>query len=233
MRRFKTAFKFLTLAEDADDFYLGPAGVAVLCWPLAGLALGFLLVLVNRAAEPYVPTEILAVLLFTVLVLATGGHHLAGMQKTLNILANKNALANSSDGWPIYGLVAVLLVVLFKTHAIAAIGESRALSLILAPLLARWSFMLLLFGTAPADISGARITGAVRSWHLIAASVASLGFALYFAGARALWVALPLSLIALGARSYLCRRQGGVSLANCGALIEVSEALGFTLFASL
>jgi adenosylcobinamide-GDP ribazoletransferase len=233
MRRFKTAFKFLTLAEDADNFYLGPANLAVLCWPLAGLALGFLLVLVNRAVEPYVPTEILALLLVTVLVLATAGHHLAGMQKTFNMLAEKNALVNSSEGWPIYGLLAVLLVVLFKTHAVAAIGESRALSLILAPLMARWSLIVFLFGNVPDDITGARITGAVRSWHLITASVASLGFALYFAGARALWVALPLSLIALVARSYLHRRQGGVSVANCGALIEVSEALGFTLFASL
>jgi hypothetical protein len=44
---------------------------------------------------------------------------------------------------------------------------------------------------------------------------------------------LCLSLFALLARGYLHRREGGISLANCGALIELSETLSFTLFASL
>ncbi|MGH7927018.1 MAG: adenosylcobinamide-GDP ribazoletransferase, partial [Candidatus Binatia bacterium] len=149
-------------------------------------------------------------------------------------LSKKASSGNSSDSGSMSGFLAVLLIVLFKTHAIAVIGENRALSLLLTPLLARWCLVLFLFGSRPsANDTGARIAESVRSWHLIVASVATLGFALFIAGEQALWVALALSVLALFARTYLHRKQGGVSLANCGALIALSEALSFTFFASL
>jgi cobalamin synthase len=229
-----TAFKFLTLADSTDEFDVGPAGLGILCLPLAGLLLGVILVLVNRALESYVASEVLAVLLLTILIIATGGHHLVGVQKTFSAWGKIDPTPNSSARWAVYGVLAVLLVVLFKTHSIEVIGESRGLSVLLTPLLARWSVLLFLFGSTPlADDAGAWIAGRVRSWHLLAASVATLGLAFFIANTQALWVALALSVTALLARGYLHRRQRGVSLANCGALIEVNEALGLTLFASL
>lgn len=227
-------FKFLTLADGSEKLDAGPAGVGILTLPLAGLLLGLVLVIVNRVIESYLASEVLAVLLLTISILATGGHHLAGLQSTLNTFSKKQPRASSTESWPIYGLLAVLLTVLFKTHSIEVIGESRTISLLLTPLLARWALVLFLFGSAPCpENAGARIAASVRSWHVILVSVATLGFALYIASAQALWVALSLSLLALLARSYLHHRQGGISLANCGALIEVSEALSLTLFASL
>ena len=210
------------------------AGVGVLCFPLAGLLLGLVLVFVNRVIAPYLSTEILALVLLMILILATGGHHLAGTQETFNTLPKTTSPSNSVDHWHIYGLIAVLLVVFFKVHSIEAIGESRAFSLLLTPLLARWSLVLFLFGsTTVAGDTVRRVVENVRSWHLVAATVMSLGFGFLIAGVPALWVALCLSLFALLARSFLQRREGGISLANCGALIEISEALSFTLFASL
>jgi adenosylcobinamide-GDP ribazoletransferase len=222
------------LAGDGSEVVAGRAGVAIGCFPLAGLILGLVLVLVNRVIAPYLSTEILAVVLLTILILATGGHHLAGTQETFNSLAKKNSRSNPSDHWHVHGLLAVLLVILFKVYSIEVIGESRAFSLLLSPLLARWSLVLFLFGsTAATDDAARRITENVRSWHLTVATVISVGLATFIAGVQALWVALCLSLFALLARGYLHRREGGISLANCGALIELSETLSFTLFASL
>ncbi len=230
----RATFNFLTLAESTNEFDAGPAGVGILGLPLAGLLLGLVLVVVNRAIESYLASEVLAVLLVTILILATGGHHLAGVQKTFGVWPRTDSLASAAEPWPFYGPLAVLLVVLFKTHSIEVIGESRAFSLLLTPLLARWALVLFLFGSTPlVDDAGARIAESVRSWHVILVSVATLGFALLVANTQALWVALSLSLLALLARSYLHRRQGGISLANAGALIEVNEALSLTLFASL
>jgi cobalamin synthase len=193
-----------------------------------------ILVLVNRALESYVASEVLAVLLLTVLIIATGAHHLVGLQKTFSAVGKTNSAPDSGENGALYGMIAVLLVVLFKSHSIEVTGESRGLSVLLTPLLARWSLLLFLFGSTPlTDDAGARIAERVRSWHLITASVATLGFAVFIASTQALWVALSLSLLALLARTYLHHRQGGVALANCGALIEVSEALSFTFFASL
>jgi adenosylcobinamide-GDP ribazoletransferase len=222
------------LAGGGNELVAGRVGLVVCCFPLAGLILGLVLVVVNRVIAPYLSTEILAVVLLMILILATGGHHLAGTQETFNTLPKKNSPSNPGDHSHVHGMLAVLLVILFKVHSIEVIGESRAFSLLLSPLLARWSLVLFLFGsTAATDDAARRIAENMRSWHLIVATVISVGLASFIAGVQALWVALCLSLFALLARAYLHRREGGISLANCGALIEVSEALSFTLFASL
>jgi cobalamin synthase len=192
------------------------------------------LLVVNRVIEPYLSSEILALVLLAIIILATGGHHLAGTQETFDRLSRTNTPVNAASQRQIYGLIAVLLVVLFKLRSIEVIAESRGLSLLLTPLLARWSLLLFLFGSTPTASNGARrLAKNVRPWHLIVATVLTLGFALFLATSKALWVALCLSLLALFARGYLHRREGGISLASCGALIELSEALSFTLFASL
>jgi cobalamin synthase len=225
------AFNYLTLADDASELHAGPAGIAVLSLPLAGLFIGLALMLVNRAAESYLASEILGFFLLTILIVATAGRHLSGLEKTFSRAAN--ASATSTNGRPLAGLLAVLLVVMFKAHAIALAGEIRAFSLLLTPLLARWSLLLFLYGAVPARANGAYIARGVKPWHLIAASVGSLGCGFLVAGEQALWIALALSLLALAARSYAQYREDGVSLAHCGAVIEIGEALSFTLFASL
>jgi adenosylcobinamide-GDP ribazoletransferase len=203
-------------------------------FPLAGLILGFVLLVVNRLIEPYLPSEILALVLLAINILSTGGRHLAATQETFDRLSRTSAPVNTASHRPIHGLVAVLLVVLFKLRSIEVIAESRGLSLLLTPLLARWSLLLFIFGSSSAAANGARrLTDNMRPWHLIVATVMTVGFALFLATSQALWVALCLSLLALFARSYLYRREGGISLASCGALIELTEAVSFTLFASL
>jgi adenosylcobinamide-GDP ribazoletransferase len=229
----EAAFNFLTLSDIDKELDAGPAGIGIICFPLAGLIMGFVLIAVNRLFEPYLPSEILALLLLAVLILATAGRHLAGTQKTFSASGRKIPAPNS-DRLQIHGLVAVLLILLFKSRAMEVVGEGRALSLLVTPLLARWSLVIFLFGATPATSdAGARIAQRVRSWHVIFASVASVGFALFIAGEHTLWIALALSVIALLMRGYLQRRRGGISLANCGALIDIGEALGFTLSASL
>ena len=228
------AFKVLTLSENAEPFDAGPAGTGVFCLPLMGVVLGVILVVMNLALEPYLASEVLAVLLLTIWIVATAGRHFSGLQKTFATWGKTNSVVHSSERGAVQGVLAVLIVVLFKSHSLEVIGESRGSSLLLTPLLARWSLLLFLFGSTPlGDGVSARIVGQIRSWHLVAATVATLGLALFFASNHALWVALSLSLLALLARSYLHHRNGGVSLAHCGALIEVNEALSLTIFASL
>jgi adenosylcobinamide-GDP ribazoletransferase len=230
----RDTFRFLTLADSAGELDFGRAGLGVLSLPLAGLLLGVVLVIVNRVIEPYLSSEILAVVLVAILVLATGGHFLAGTQTTFDTLPRIRPDIDSPGHWRIYGLLAVLLVVLLKIRSIEVIGDIRGASLLLTPLLARWSLVLFLFGSSAADDDASqRIAENVRSWHVVVSSIIALGVTLFIAGALALWVALFLSLFALLARTYLHRRTGGISLANCGAVVELSEALGFTLFASL
>jgi cobalamin synthase len=226
------AFNFLTLSGDEREFYAGPAGVGVLALPLAGMVIGVALMFLNRAAESYLASEILGALLLTVLIIATAGRHLSGLEKTF--ARPQASLPRPAGDWPLAGVLAVILVMMFKAHSIALSGESRSFTLLLTPLLARWSLLLFLFGsTASADDGAAQLAQRVRPWHLILASVATVGFTFLIAGHHGLWIALLLSILALAARSYFHYHEGGISLAGGGALIEIGEALSFTLFASI
>jgi adenosylcobinamide-GDP ribazoletransferase len=227
-------FRLLTKAGSAGEVGLGRSGVGVLYFPLAGLILGLVLAFINRIVSPYLPTEILAAALVTILVLATAGHHLVGTQITFNNLPKRDLSVSSTDRRQLYGMLAVLLIIVFKIHSLEVIGESRAFSLMLTPLFARWSLLLFLFGSgAVAEDTAQAVAESTRSWHLVLASAMILGLALFAAGVQALWVALFLSVFALLARAYLVRFAGGISVANCGALIELGETLSFTLFTSL
>ncbi len=227
----KPVFKLIGAADEIDQ---APSHIGALRFPLVGLVLGLLLMIINRALEPYLPSEILAVALLAILLLATGCRHMAGTQETFDSLWSRRMLDGTTQKQQFPGLLAVLMVALLKVQSIEVGGESRALSLLLTPLLARWSLILFLFGsTTAADDTSRRIAENVRPWHLIVATVISLVIALLIAGVQALWVSLSLSIFALLARNYLNRREGGISPASCGALIELSESLSFALFASL
>ena len=227
-------FKFLTLYGRFDTARIKPQqiGKSASLFPLVGLLLGLVLVLLNSALEPYLESEILGVALTAMLIFMTGAIHLEGAQKTFDTLAGGSSSDNKSNG--VYGLIALLLIVLFKVRAAEVVGETRNLSLLLAPVFARWSLVIFFYGSGSATDDFARVIAErVRGWHLLITTAATLVFATYLVGRTGLWIGLWLSLLALGIRTYLHRRHGGITRNDCGALIELTETLSFVLFASL
>jgi len=234
MRSALSAFKFLTICGrfDADKLSPKQIGAGALFFPLVGLILGLVLALLNRLLEPYLESEILGVALITMLIVMTGASHLEGTQQTFDALPGKPRGENKPSG--IYGFLVVLLIVLFKVRAAEVIGETRTLSLLVTPVLARWSLVMFLYGsTAVADPSARVVAENVRGWHLLVATIATLTFAVFMVGRTILWIGLCLSLLALFSRAYLHHRHGGITCNQLGAVIELSETLSLTLFASL
>lgn len=237
MQNISTAFIFLTLSIHRRGDRLRPEhiGAAALYFPLVGLGLGLVLVMINRGLGPYLGSEILSVVIVAILIVATGGIHLAGLQKTFDSLGARPPMVEgevSSVG--IYGFLATLFVVLLKVRSVEVIGELLGLSLLVTPVLARWGLVMFLYGsTSTRDDTATVIARHVKTWHMLITSGATLAFAYFFAGRTALWIGLSVSLIALLGRSYLRRRHGGISCDNCGAVIELSEAVSFLFFASV
>jgi cobalamin synthase len=121
---------------------------------------------------------------------------------------------------------------LFKIRAIEVIGETRSLTLLITPALARWAPLLLVYGgSAKSDSAG--MAEQVKSWQFIIIAAVTLIAAGYFLGIAGLWAGLCLSLLALFTRLYAARRSGGFDQNDLGALIELGESLSFVLFASL
>jgi cobalamin synthase len=185
-----------------------------------GLGLGLVLVGINSVLEPHLESEILAVVHVTALVLLTGAVHLEELQKTLEISA------------PVYGLVAIILALSFKIRSLEVIGETRPLTLLLSPLLARWPIVLFLYAATPSGEPVAQIAEKIKAWHVVLTSVAALAIATYGLRLPGLWIGFSVSLVTLVTRALLQRSAGGLRRDHLGAVIELNEALSFVLIAS-
>ena len=236
MQSLLAAFRFLAVGSRFDETERRheTSALAALFFPLVGLVVGLGLAIVNRAFEPHLESELLAVVLTAMMLFITRAVHLDGTMKTFARLANGTAFAESAKPTDIHGLLVVLLVVVLKIRAIEVIGDTRTLSLLLTPVLARWSLVIFLYGAASvAEDSVAAVARNVKGWHLLVTTMATLVFAVYLVGRVGLWIALWLSLFSLLSRSYLRSRYRAYTYDNLGALIELSETLSLVLFASL
>ena len=236
MQSVLAAFRFLAVGgrfDEAESRYEASA-LAALFFPLVGLVVGLSLAIVNRALESHLESELLAVVLTATMLLITRAVHLDGTLQTFETLTYGPAFGESARPTHVQGWLVVLLVVLFKIRAIEVIGDTRTLSLLLTPVLARWSLVIFLYGAASvAEDSVATVARNVKGWHLLVTTTATLVFAVNLVGRTGLWVGLCVSLFALLMRSILRRFHGAYTYDNLGALIELSEALSLVLFASL
>jgi adenosylcobinamide-GDP ribazoletransferase len=235
MKAIYAALQFLTIARRYQKAAMKPSeiGSGILYFPLVGLALGLILAGLNYFLERYLESEILGTFHVMVLIIMTGAVHLEEMQKSFDLFSQRSNFRHASDTpLGIYGLLAVLLIVLFKIRALEVIGETRSLALLMTPPLARWAPLLLVYGGS-AGSDSVRIAEQLRSWQFIIITAVTLTAAGYLLGIAALWVGLSLSLLALVVRLYTTRTNGGFDQNALGSLIEIGESLSFVLFASL
>ena len=235
MQQLVNSLKYLTLWGRISPFPPAPdkIGAGAVYFPLVGLALGLVLALSNYVLLPYLPPELLSVLLVTILIVATGGNHLQGVGETFGAPAPGNAPGPAQSS-ATFGVVVAVLVIIFKIAATHSMDEKLTLSLLLAPLLARWALVVFIYEYQDrCEEWPRRIAQNVRSWHLILATLGSLAIAVYFLGRKGLWIALLLSLFTLSLRALFYRKQSVLTHDHLGAAVEFAEALCFVLLASI
>lgn len=235
-----TAPRFLNAFPWTRSFSATPeeVGSSAIFLPLFGFFLGLILVLSNWLSEPYLDSEILGVVLSTILILMTRGQFLDGLRETFGHLDSKgskqgiiNAAGDRRIG--VFGLLAVIVVVLLKSRAIGVMGEARSQGLLLAPVFARWAMVILAYSFKSGDEGIGRIVPtSVRGGVLLLSTILTLVLVFLFAGRLGLWIALWVSLFALAGRLYLHRRFGRVGEDGFGAVAEISETFAFLLFTS-
>jgi cobalamin synthase len=237
MRNAVAVFKFLTQGGrfTTAPFIPERVGKGAPYFPFVGLILGLTLALLNRVLEPYLESEVLAVLLVTILIVLTRASHLDGTRKVFDGWSvRKNRASEQGASGGTYGFLAVILLLLFKIRSVEVIGELRNVTLLLTPALARWTVVIFLYSsTSMTDDLARRIAENVRAWHLLITTVVTLGVTVFLVGVTGLWIGLCLSLFALLFRSSLHQFGSDLTRDHIGALIEASEAVTFVLFASL
>lgn len=235
MQKLIAACKFLSFWGRFAAVETQPStiGSGMIYFPLIGLMFGLVLALLNYGLAPYLPPEILSMILITVLILLTGGIHLDDLWLTFDAARTKT-LSVENRRHASLGAIAIIIVLLFKSAATDSMDERLSVSLLLAPVLARWALLIFIYGYQHRcdEIAGA-IARQVRFWHLLAATSATLALSVYLLGRKGLWIALSLSLLVLLGRNLLYRIHALVTQTNFGAVVEISEALSLVLLASL
>src|SRR4029453_15775016 len=116
MKSALVAFEFLTLASRFQRAQISPqqVGASIPYFPLVGIVLGLLLVLLNRLLDPRLESEILGALLVAVLALLTGAIHYEGLQNTFDALSVKIGREEQEGHSHTFGVLAIVFVVLLK-----------------------------------------------------------------------------------------------------------------------
>jgi cobalamin synthase len=144
------------------------------------------------------------------------------------------ATAASSYRGEIFGLTAILIVTLLKIHAVNIIDDKIVANFFVAPTLARWALVVLLYGYHDRCDQAMRLLAEnTKLWHLGATTLFTLTLATYLLGRTALWMGLAVSLLALLSRAMLHRRHAVLTIDNLGAVTDLGEALIFVLMAVL
>ena len=229
---FTLALQFLTrlpLGTNSafSDFRVGQS---VLFFPLVGLLIGAILLLISYLLKEQ-PIALSAAIILTVWVLITGGLHLDGLADCSDAwaggLANKErSLAIMKD--PAAGPIAVIILILLlllKWTALQSIllQQQEILPLLLAPFLGRLSILLLMLSTPYIRENG---LGSMMQQYLPKrAAKFIIGCSLLFVGLINFYTLLSVLVLVALIRYLALQRLQGVTGDVYGASVEMVEAM--------
>ena len=234
------AFAFLTRLPVARHtvFDAKDVGHAMRWFPLVGALLGGIYIAALWVLARMFPPLVVSVIIVAIEAAITGGMHLDGVADTADGFGGgrtrEDVLRIMRDhAIGAYGAIALILVIGLKITTIAALIDTRRASyaLLLAPILGRWSAVLLSATESYARPAGSP-SGFVGRAELIIATV----FAVMAAFTLDPWRGIPGFVLVAGGSAWWgwrCRRRiGGVTGDTLGAAIEIAECLVLLTYAS-
>lgn len=231
MNAFLAALQFLTIfpwprrAQRSGE-ELGPA---VTYFPIIGFLLGLILVLMNVLLEPFFRPGLSSVALVTVLAWLTRGLHLDGLGDTFDGLGaggDRERILRVMDDSRIgaFGLIAIVLLLFFKIHAIEYLEHERWRALLAAPIMGRWAMALFGHRSQPAKPGlGSIFMNHLTTRHVLLATIVTLLLSTAILHAAGIAVMLWIALFTLASKKYFQRRLGGLTGDTFGAVGELSE----------
>jgi adenosylcobinamide-GDP ribazoletransferase len=224
------AIRYLTIVPVPGSApYAGSPGAAAAWFPVVGLLVGGVVVLVDRGATAAFAPILATVVTVTAWKVLTGGLHLDGLADSFDGLMGRDPahrleiMRDSRVGS--FGAIGLVLFLLLEIAALMGIDPRvRAGALVLAPVAGRATAPLLArVFPAPPSGQGAsfreRVPRMAAPVSLALAAVVAVA-ALRLHGLLALGVAIVLAL-AIGA--FMTRRLGGVTGDVHGAAVELGE----------
>ena len=243
MRLILIAFQFLTIIPLPFRFHCEKEdlGRSTAFFPVVGLAIGGMLLLVNWLASPWVVRPLCDALLITLLALLTGALHLDGLADVCDGLAARGGrerfLAVMKDSQVgAVGAVGLVLGVLLKWQALAAVPmELKWQALLLFPALARFGQVLTMTGARHArqDGLGAAFTEGAGWTPLLLAFATTASASFYLLGLNGLIAVGAVCMLVVAGRTFFQRKLGGLTGDTIGCISELNEITALIVISAL
>jgi adenosylcobinamide-GDP ribazoletransferase len=239
MRSLRIAFGLLTTLPFPlpDDWSPGDSGGASIWYPLVGLVIGTLTWLAWKGALILFPPLAAGIIALLAWVLLTGGLHLDGLadccdgllasvsvERRLEIMKDPHLGA--------FGVIGLILVLLLKGAALAALTPGTSLGILLAASLARWYILPAgLLPLARPGGMGADFSSGLQRSFIYMGAILPVGLALVF-GMRGV-ISLLAGTAAAALVLWLAKaRIGGMTGDVFGMVVEVVETAVLLAFAA-
>lgn len=214
---------------------------AIPYFPVAGLALGALLVIVGWIAGTLWNETVRAVVVVVAWGVLTAGLHLDGLSDTFDGVMSWRSrerkleiMRDSRIG--VMGALALAAVLGLKTVFLMAVGDDWWMAMLLAPVMGRWAdvYGIVRFPPAREGGLGRTFQSQLRPGDFLIASGATLILALALGGARGLIALALVWLVTHLLGRWWTRDLGGLTGDTYGALCEIAEVVALaTLTASI
>ncbi len=238
MKTLGLAFGFLTtLPIRTPQSQPSDLGRAAVWFPFIGVIMGALLLLAQVMLSHLFAPWLVAALIVAVWALLTGGLHLDGLADCgdglLAAMPPERRLEIMRDPrLGTFGGVSLMLHLLLKTFAIAALPVPSIMALLLAPTIARWLILIVAKqpSARPGGLGAAFAQGLQRNVY---AGAAILPIVLIILGSWRAIVAVALAHLAALLIIRLARsRLGGVTGDVLGLTVEATELITLLVFAT-
>ena len=237
-QNFRAALQFLTILPMGGGGDFNPRGLLPF-FPVAGVLMGSLLFLLDRAVLQLWPRPMAAMLDVAFLAFLTGALHLDGLADAADGLyghrPREKALAIMKDSRiGVMGLVAVVAGLAIKWGGIADLDCQRGLLLVIIPAFARGSMLLgmrfLPYGR-PDGGTGRAFFDAPLTLRSFAGFLLPLALSL-FLGWRGLLLVIAFATVVTAILAYYRAKLGCITGDMLGAMTEMTEAALFLLMSA-
>lgn len=237
---FWLALQFLTIipGPKTGEVDAGKLGASLMCFPVVGLLLGFILLGLDWGLNYLFPPGVTAAVIVLALAVLSGGHHLDGLADTCDGLVygktpEERLELMTRGGIGAFGATGIGITLLLKFAAFYSVGDRAAL--LLMPVLSRWVVVSAIISFPYARVSGmgTPYKQGVRWYHFAIATAIALATSLTTFWLAGIAIMLFVWAIACGVAVLLRSKLGGLTGDNYGAIIEVSEVLVLVLVIAL
>jgi adenosylcobinamide-GDP ribazoletransferase len=212
-------------------------GRSAIFFPVVGLVLGLILVLVNFLLLAFASAGLLSVILVTLLAFMTRGLHLDGLGDTFDGLGaggeRERVLSVMDDSHiGVFGLIAIVLVLFSKIHALESMDVDRWRALLVALILGRWAMVLLAYRSKAAKAGlGSNLIDHLTTKHFLFATLLTLLLVAAIFRGNGIVMMAWVAVFTMASKNYFHRRLGGVTGNTFGAVGELSETSVMVLLA--